>query len=158
MPARDSRYSRVSDLRLLPDVRGDFQHTLVEGERLDHLASAYYRDPRRWWRICDANPEFLSPLDLVGAGPLRTLRVELRAGVALGPLAATLRREPGVARVGFAADPASDRVAALVTYNRVLLDEEAVLALLGSARDRSQPPQAPGRAGKQITVPPDSVR
>lgn len=30
-------------------------HQLVQGERLDLLAQRYYRDPERFWRICDAN-------------------------------------------------------------------------------------------------------
>src|SRR5437867_3150824 len=70
-------------LRLLPDVTGTFQHTVEEAERLDHLGFKYYQQPRKWWRICDANPEFLSPLDLLGQGPLRTVRysVALPGGV-----------------------------------------------------------------------------
>jgi hypothetical protein len=30
-------------------------HLVLEGERLDHLAWQHYRDPERYWRICDAN-------------------------------------------------------------------------------------------------------
>lgn len=59
-------------LRLLPEVTGDVTYSLQQGERLDHLAHKYYRQPRKWWRICDANPEFLSPLELVGNVPLVT--------------------------------------------------------------------------------------
>ena len=38
---------------------GVIEHTLAGGERLDMLAYHYYGDPRRWWRILDANPQLL---------------------------------------------------------------------------------------------------
>jgi hypothetical protein len=53
-------------LRLLPEVSGDFRHTVEQVDRLDHLAYKYYKQPRKWWRICDANPEFMSPQALLG--------------------------------------------------------------------------------------------
>ena len=53
-------------LRLLPEVTGIFLHTVESGDRLDHLAYKYYKQPRKWWRICDANPEFPSPQALLG--------------------------------------------------------------------------------------------
>ena len=30
-------------------------HTVIEGERIDHLATRYYGDPLKFWLICDAN-------------------------------------------------------------------------------------------------------
>jgi hypothetical protein len=30
-------------------------HAVVQGERLDHLATRYFGDPTQFWRICDAN-------------------------------------------------------------------------------------------------------
>jgi hypothetical protein len=66
------RTLRSKSIRLLPEVSGDAMHVLAEGERLDYLAHKYYRQPRKWWRINDANPEFLSPLELVGDVPLVT--------------------------------------------------------------------------------------
>jgi hypothetical protein len=30
-------------------------HLVVEGDRLDRIAYDHYRDPERFWRICDAN-------------------------------------------------------------------------------------------------------
>lgn len=59
-------------LRLLPEVSGDFLHTVEEGDRLDHLAYKYYKQPRKWWRICDANAEFMSPQALLGKGLMET--------------------------------------------------------------------------------------
>jgi len=31
------------------------EHTITQGERLDHLAARYLGDPELFWRICDAN-------------------------------------------------------------------------------------------------------
>ena len=60
------RVRLTKDLRPLPDVRGQFLHTVDAGDRLDLLAYRYYGQSVKWWRICDANPEFLSPLALLG--------------------------------------------------------------------------------------------
>jgi len=38
-------------------------HAVRQGERLDHVSHRYYRDPERFWRICDANLE-MWPADL----------------------------------------------------------------------------------------------
>jgi hypothetical protein len=70
-------------------------------------------------------------------------------------VAKKLQPEPGVVRFRFADDPRSDEVSALVTYNRVLLSEQSLLVLLEAFRDGTAPPEAVGRAGKQITIPPD---
>ena len=45
--------------RFIPATQGVIEHTVSEGERLDHLARHYYNDDRLWWRIVDANPEVL---------------------------------------------------------------------------------------------------
>lgn len=55
------------------------EHTLVQGERLDHLAARYFGDPELFWRLCDANavlrPEEL--LEEVG----RRIRITLPEGI-----------------------------------------------------------------------------
>jgi hypothetical protein len=61
-------------LRRLPSVSGTFQHTVADGDRLDHLTFKYYQQPTKWWRISDANPVFLSPQDLLGKEPVVTDR------------------------------------------------------------------------------------
>jgi hypothetical protein len=55
-------------------VAGVFRHTVVDVDRLDHLAYKYYKQPRKWWRICDASPEFMSPQALLGKEPIVTQR------------------------------------------------------------------------------------
>lgn len=71
------RLIQTTPLRIAPDVSGQFEHVVEDGDRLDHIAYKYYREPRRWWRICDANPDYPSPLDLVGKSALVTVRIPL---------------------------------------------------------------------------------
>ena len=92
MFSRISRYQKLPDMvttdsqgrtlpsktvRLLPQVLGTFRHTVEEVDRLDHLAFKYYQQPQKWWRIVDANPEFLSPQALLGKEPIVTDRFPL---------------------------------------------------------------------------------
>ncbi len=77
---KGSRYNRLSDikavsadgtralsktLRIIPDTAGTFLHTVCETDRLDLLAYRYYKDPRKWWLICDANPGYPLPVDML---------------------------------------------------------------------------------------------
>lgn len=55
------------ELRAIPKIQGVFFHTPREGERLDHLAQRYFRDPKRFWKICDASDE-LDPFDVLVPG------------------------------------------------------------------------------------------
>lgn len=67
-----SRTLESKALRLLPEVSGEFLHTVEEVDRLDHLAYKYYKQPQKWWRICDANPEYMSPQSLLGNDSIKT--------------------------------------------------------------------------------------
>lgn len=44
-----------------------------EGDRLDSLAYKFFHDPRKWWLIADANPDALTPEELLIPG--RQLRI-----------------------------------------------------------------------------------
>lgn len=48
-------------------------YTVRQGDRLDQLAHKFFHDPRKWWLIADANPDVLSPDQLLVPG--RTLRI-----------------------------------------------------------------------------------
>lgn len=193
MFSRISRYRKLPDavvpdvqgrafaskaLRLLPDVTGTFQHTVTDGDRLDHLAFRYYRQPRKWWRICDANPSFLSPVDLLGSGPVRTARLRFAdPGGALpwAALARSLGAHTGVERFRFADDVLftavpqtiagqqvvvnveSHQLSALVTYNELLVGTVELAGMVAAAGFLAVTPEAVGRAGTSITVPPDVV-
>jgi hypothetical protein len=85
--SRTSRYANVPEaistgpdgrpipyklLRVTPDVIGIQNHAVVDGDRLDLLASRYYRDPEQYWRICDGN-QALRPDDLTSETGRRLL-------------------------------------------------------------------------------------
>jgi hypothetical protein len=55
------------ELRAVPPTSGLFHHTPVDGERLDHLAFTYLRDPKKFWKICDAAGE-LDPSEVIVPG------------------------------------------------------------------------------------------
>jgi hypothetical protein len=51
------------------------EHTVVQDDRLDNLATRYVGDPEQFWRICDAN-DVLRPAELTeGVG--RSIKIGL---------------------------------------------------------------------------------
>ena len=56
------------------------QHTVVRGQRLDHIAASYFSDPEQFWRLCDANNAMI-PRALT-AEPGRVLDITLPEGIA----------------------------------------------------------------------------
>jgi hypothetical protein len=78
MFSKKSRYANVRDgvlidekgrtvnykrTRIIPPAAANRGHIITEGERLDHIAHFYFKDARRFWRICDAN-EVMYPDDM----------------------------------------------------------------------------------------------
>jgi hypothetical protein len=61
---RDGRIIKYKAVRLIPVTVPRQAHKVQRGERLDHVADRYFRDPERFWRIADANT-ILWPDDLV---------------------------------------------------------------------------------------------
>jgi len=72
MLSKKSRYRDTERLRLPGDesfgglrprsigpATGVIEHEVQAGDRLDALARHYYDDDRLWWRIVDANPQFV---------------------------------------------------------------------------------------------------
>jgi len=49
------RVLRYKKLRLIPVTRVLRRHEVRSGDRLDLIAQRYFKDPERFWRICDAN-------------------------------------------------------------------------------------------------------
>lgn len=86
-PDARGRTPATVPLRVRADTTGSFRHVVAEGERLDHIAYQYYEEPTDWWQFCDANPEFLSPLALLGQEPISTVRLPLRADTHAAPTA-----------------------------------------------------------------------
>jgi nucleoid-associated protein YgaU len=44
-----------------------------EGDRLDLLAYKFYRNPRKWWLIADANPDCICAEELLAPGRILTI-------------------------------------------------------------------------------------
>jgi len=86
-PDPQGRVLPGKDFRRRPDTTGTYRHVVREGDRIDQLASTYYNLPLIWWNVCDANPDFLSPFDLLAADPVVTTLLAgalHRAGRAVG--------------------------------------------------------------------------
>lgn len=80
-----SRYLRVKDyqvedptgrtvsvkrIRATTRPIAGFVYQVKAGDRLDLLAQKFYRSPRKWWLICDANQDLLAPDALLLPGRL----------------------------------------------------------------------------------------
>jgi hypothetical protein len=141
------------ELRTPGEVTGRFLHTLADGDRLDQLAATYYGQPRKWWRICDANPELLSPQELLGAEPVLTYRFEVSTTAAVPPWAALLRALNDLAAVSRAVlDGEATILVAINRLNLAVPDVAAVMLARGFVVGRAE---QVGRVGRQIVIPPD---
>ncbi len=165
---RDGHNVEIVSLRLLPEVEGTFHHILEQGQRLDHLAYKYYRQPQKWWHICDANPYFLSPLALVGKGPLVTALFTVTYNNAGSPpwyaLIKAFSREIGVKWVFLqeedpdAAPPVNNKKVMTLIYNRFNLDDDDIVKKIREVPGfDGQLLQTVTRVGKQIVIPPDTI-
>lgn len=61
---------QLKRLREPRQLEGAHEYQVREGDRLDLLAMKFYRNPRKWWLLADANPQFLSPDDLMTPGQI----------------------------------------------------------------------------------------
>lgn len=52
--------------RAIGEAVGVVEHEVQATDRLDRLARHYYNNDRLWWRIVDANPQFVFGADLLG--------------------------------------------------------------------------------------------
>lgn len=69
---REVAYVRRRFLPQLGDSVALLEHGVVQGDRLDNLASHYIGDPLQFWRICDANL-VLCPPDLTDESGARII-------------------------------------------------------------------------------------
>jgi hypothetical protein len=162
------RVVAAKDIRPLPEVTGTFTHTVDSGDRLDQLAFTFYGQPLQYWHICDANPQFTSPLALLGQEPVITTEFPVRVASGTPPWADLLGRLSGtvgvdgvtvvenVTLVPQAAGGVAEQVdrAVLVTYNRISIDAPAVAKAIKSAGFSVGPPADRARLGQQIIIPP----
>jgi hypothetical protein len=167
-------------LRMLPEVTGTFSHTVAAGDRVDHLAAKYYRQPTKWWRICDANPEFLSPQALTGQGPVVTVKFTLTEPkhkiISLNEVIRIFSQKPGVEKVLLEEEirlvereitgPPSKAVQVeehhdqtlIITFNRMTISTELIVKRLKKYGFDPGTIVEIERVGKKITIPPDIVR
>lgn len=68
VPGPDGRPVKVKRARVADLPEASFVYQAKEGDRLDLLAFRFYRTPRKWWLIADANPEVLYPDELLRPG------------------------------------------------------------------------------------------
>lgn len=69
----DGQPRRTLSLRRISRTDGVLEHVVMEGERLDHLATRFYGDAEKYWLILDANPDELDPFALLVPG--RRIRI-----------------------------------------------------------------------------------
>ena len=63
----DGRSVQILGTRFIPATPAGYTHTVTSDERLDVIATRYYRDPLRFWLIADANGE-MDPEELLQPG------------------------------------------------------------------------------------------
>lgn len=176
--AQDRRLASKS-LRLLPEVTGNFLHTVESGDRLDHLAYKYYKQPRKWWRICDANSEFLSPQELLGKVPIVTTRFSLTfADAGEPPWADVLRqlgqrlgvedvklmdeirlvaREQAIGDQTITVNVEHHELAVTVTYNQMNVSTGNLADVIVALGFKITQHENVGRVGKKIIIPPNVI-
>jgi hypothetical protein len=189
VPSARSRYHRVpvvtladlrrgavvvTEARPLPATTPALQHTLAAGDRLDRLAWTFYGDPLQLWRICDANPDFLSPLALMGQEASTTVGLPVVTpgdGPPWAPMLATLTATVGVDDVvvderytleherrsvdGTVVTVTVERPArtVVVTYNARNVGVAELARLIEEAGFTVGPPIPGGREGLSVVVP-----
>jgi nucleoid-associated protein YgaU len=62
------RTVRVKRTRATLNLSGSFQYTVKDGDRPDLLSHQFYQTPRKWWLICDANPDIMYPDEMLVPG------------------------------------------------------------------------------------------
>lgn len=175
----EGRTVTSASLRMLPEVFGTFQHTIESTDRLEHLAFKYYRQPRLWWHICDANPQYLSPQALLGKEPIVKVRFAVDTQSAGAPpawaaLLSALNGRIGVEDVQIVEEEAglvpqqrtisNTQVmvlvpqyarAVIVTYNQQNVSQGDLARVMAAAGFSVGPAETVGRVGKSIVIPPD---
>jgi len=162
------RVVAAKDFRPLPEVTGTFTHTVDAGDRLDQLASGYYGQPLQYWHICDANPQILSPFDLLDHETLTTSRFPVTVTAGAPPWAALIARlsatvavvevtvEEDVTPVPQPGGAVVERVdrAVLVTYNPARVDAPTLSDAIRATGFSVGQPQDEGQLGQPIVIPP----
>ncbi|MFI7690059.1 hypothetical protein ACIBQ6_13365 [Nonomuraea sp. NPDC049655] len=147
----------AAGLRPLPEAPAVLTHVIKAGDRLDQLAFAYYGQPLQYWRICDANPDYLSPLALLGREPLITTFFpvsEPRTGPPWGRTLQLLADTVGVVDVVVVDELGPPRnTALLVKHNQLDVDAEGIAEVIGAVGFTVGIPAERTRVGASIFIP-----
>ena len=178
MPDALGRVVMSKDIRPLPEVTGNFRHTVSAIDRLDQLAHKYYREPVEYWHICDANPDHLSPLALLDHEPVTTTQfpIALKHPPSWAALLRALAGVVGVERVVVVEDvelrpmrllvdgrpiPLAEEHASRavqITYNRISVTAEALADQIRALDFQMEGfPSHIGQLGQQIVIPPKVI-
>jgi hypothetical protein len=149
----DGRQLSSRMLRVAGVATGQYAHTIAEGDRLDQLANRYYHQPRNWWRICDANPDILSPQELLGAEPVVTYHFDVSPAAGGTPQWANLLHALSDL-VGVSRAVLHGEATVLVTFNRLNLTVPDLAAAMRTSGFPASAAKQVGRPGKQIVIPP----
>lgn len=152
----DRQRIRSKTLRWIPETQGTFQHTVNQTDRLDLLAYKYYGDPKKWWLICDANPEFALPTDLLNRHPIvqEIFALEPLAGDNKWPLLISALKElRGVHEVHTDAS----QTTLDVTYNYRELNHEDITNVITTRDFIVKSISRKKRIGQKITIPPNQI-
>jgi hypothetical protein len=175
-PDPQRRVLPALDFRLLPATTGTYQHVVQDGDRIDQLASTYYSLPLTWWHICDANPDFLSPFELLAADPVITTELPIISSAPTLPwadLVTPLRRTAGVEivqvqdevvldpvrRTGIHGDPVTVYLerpvrALLVTHNDLAAPADQLVRSALALGWQIGPVVRVSQVGREIAIPP----
>lgn len=178
---RDGKLSASKALRLIPEVDGEFLHTVEENDRLDHLGFKYYNQPRKWWRICDANPDYPFPPALLGKDVMVLEQFPLTIDneddePPWSDVLRDLHRLVGVEDARLVKEEVDlverretidsetvtllvprYRYTIIVRYNSMNLDSRQLTNRMTSLHLTVGPPERVGRVGKPIVIPPNTV-
>lgn len=152
----EGQAARSKTLRWIPDIPGTFQHTVNQTDRLDLLAYKYYGDSKKWWLICDANPEFALPTDLLNRNPIvqEIFALERPEGENIWPiLIRDLKELRGMCEVH------TDIFEATldVTYNRKELNRQDITNVITSRGFVVNRISKKERMGQKIIIPPNKI-
>ena len=152
----EGKTARSETFRWIPDTPATFLHMVNQADRLDLLAYKYYGNAKKWWLICDANPGFALPTDMLNGHPIRQeiFNLEFLSGENKWPiLIRALKELKGMREVQTDIFQASLYVA----YNRIELNREDITNVITSQGFVVKTISKKERIGQKIIIPPNQI-
>ena len=152
----EGQTARSKTLRWIPVTPGTFLHIINQTDRLDLLAYKYYGDPRKWWVLCDGNPDFAMPTNLLNRHPIvqETFNLEPPEDENKWPvLISALKELSGMHEVQTNIFEAILEV----TYNVKELNKENITNVITSQGFIVKSISKRERIGQKIIIPPNQI-